>query len=93
MSSDVVIGLFSKGWRSADFVTALQYAEDQHWLKKEGGRSGCSALGSSKLIMGDGTSLAAGVDRDLTCIDRPCSAQERSQNPKTPEEGDPAAKI
>ena len=37
MSSDVFIGLFSMGWHSADFVTALQYAEDQHWLKNEGG--------------------------------------------------------
>lgn len=37
MSSDVAIGLFSMGWSSVDFVTAMQYAEDQHWLKNEGG--------------------------------------------------------
>src|SRR5580704_8220618 len=52
MSSDVVVGLFSMGWRSAEFVTAMQYAEDQHWLKNEGGMIRLLSAGFIEITQG-----------------------------------------
>ncbi len=37
MASDVSIRLFTKGWGGAEYRAAIQYAEDQNWLKGEGG--------------------------------------------------------
>lgn len=37
MASDVYIGFVSKGWRETDYASAIQYAENQDWIKDEGG--------------------------------------------------------
>jgi hypothetical protein len=63
MASDVSIGLFSKGWSGADYGAAMQYAEDQNWLKDEGGvvrllQTGFAAIKSGKRLQTDEDKLA-----------------------------------